>query len=176
MNGSVRLAAGVALAWLAAPGAAAQSCPNPAKLKNICMAVSERILEKNPALPQKYRYRTQILDAACVEPGDSPAAMRAKVDAMWRQNQARLICNSLQFDMQNGSIIKYAINSYFETFLDDAIDLGVPLDLVDASDGKTVLDYLQDKIERNRANQTSKTFQAYYDRLRKAGAKHRSEL
>jgi hypothetical protein len=173
--------AGAGLAWallafLAAPNAVAQECPNPAKLKNLCMMVSERVKEKDPAATHRYRYRTQILAASCVEPGDSKAAMRAKVDAMWRQNQSRLICNSLQFDMQNGSVLKFALNQYFDAFLDDAIELGVPLNLVDAADGKTVLDYVRDKIERNAGKQTEKIFQAYYERLRKAGAKHRAEL
>lgn len=164
------------LCALAATAVAAQECPNPAKLKNICMMVSERVQDKDPAVKHRYRYRTQIMAASCVEPGDAPAAMRAKVDAMWRQNQQRLICNSLQFDMQNGSIVKFALNQHFDAFLDDAIELGVPLNLVDASDGKTVLDYVQDKIQRNAGKETAKTLQAYYDRLRKAGAKHRSEL
>lgn len=161
---------------LAAPAALAQACPDPARLKNICMAVSERIVEKDPAAQHKYRYRTQIMRAACVDPADSPAAMKAKVDRMWRENQSRLICNSLQFDIQNGSLLKFAINQYFDAFLDDAIELGVPLDLVDASDGKTVLDYVQDKMERNRGKETAKTLEAYHWRLRKAGAKYRSEL
>lgn len=175
MNFATRCRIGTVLALLAS-GVIAQTCPDPAKLRNICMAVSERMPAKDPAAKHRYRYRTQIQDAACVTPADSPAATRAKVDAMWRQNQSRLVCNSLQFDMQNGSIIKFAANSYFDAFLDDAVELGVPLSLVDASDGKTVLDYVQDKIERNRANQTAKIFQAYYDRLRRAGARHRSEL
>lgn len=161
--------------FLGAAPAWAQDCPDPRKLRNICMAVSERIPEKDPGVTYRYRYRTQILQASCVEPSDTKEQMRAKVAAMWRQNQPRLICNSLQFDIQNGSVFKFAINQFFDAFIDDAIELGVPLDTVDA-DGQTVMDYLRDKIERSQGKQTAKIFETYRERLRRAGAKYSSEL
>jgi len=153
------------------------ACPNPAKIKNICMAVSERVRDKDATSSFKYLYQRKLTEAACVDlVKDDQKAVDHKMQQMWLAFEDRLICNSLQFDIQNGSIIKFAINQYFDAFLDDLIAWKVNLNRVDAYDGQTVLDYVQYKIERNRNNQTSKIFSAYYDRLRRAGAKHKSEL
>lgn len=141
------------------------------------MAVSERSLDKDAASQFKYLYQRKFAEAACVDlDKDDKNAANQKIQKMWVAFEDRLICNSLQFDIQNGSIVKFAINQYFEAFLDDVIEWKVNLNRIDAHDGMTVLDYVQAKIERNRGNQTEKIFKAYYERLRKSGAKHKSEL
>lgn len=168
----------IALAFLCSGTSLAgePTCPNPVKVKNICMAVSERSRDKDATSSFKYLYQRKFTEAACVDmEHDDADVIDQKMQQMWLAFEDRLICNSLQFDIQNGSIIKFAINQYFDDFVDDVIAWKVNLNRVDA-DGQTVLDYLQSKIERNRDNQTSKIFSAYYDRLRRAGAKHKSEL
>ena len=52
----------------------------------------------------------------------------------------------------------------------------VNLNKVDKTDGRTVLDYIKDQIERNKGLATEPVLQGYYNQLKKAGAKHRVEL
>lgn len=154
-----------------------QTCPEQKKIKNICMAISERIRDKDPNSRYKYLYQRKVAEAACVDYSkDDPATANRKIQQMWKAFENQLVCDSIQFDVPRGSIVKYAINQYFDDFLDDVVAWKVNLDKVDSYDGGTVLDYLKAKIERNKENQTSVILKAYYDRLRKAGAKHKSEL
>ena len=47
---------------------------------------------------------------------------------------------------------------------------------VDASDGRTVLDYVGDEREKARGTSNEAVMQRYYEMLRREGAKHRREL
>jgi hypothetical protein len=119
-----------------------------------------------------------ILEASCVNVAiDSEAVEYRKIQDMWLRMENQLICNSTRFDVQNGSIIKYAINTLFDHFVEDIQNWGVNLNRVDASDGRTVLDYVRDRVHRSREHpSSSRRFQSYYNDLRAAGARHRSEL
>lgn len=47
---------------------------------------------------------------------------------------------------------------------------------MDGADGRTILDYLQYRIETQSPSPVRDQFQIYYNALKRAGAKHRSEL
>lgn len=49
-------------------------------------------------------------------------------------------------------------------------------DKIDEADGTTVLDYTRKEIVRNKGNANESILREYYDVLRKAGAKHKTEL
>lgn len=50
------------------------------------------------------------------------------------------------------------------------------LNHVDASDGRTVLDYVDGELERQQASPNEATLRHYRNELRKAGAKHAGEV
>jgi hypothetical protein len=154
----------------------ADACPNPKKLKNLCMFVGDQSAEPAPAGHYRYTYQRKIAEAACVDPAkDSKETQSRKIAAMWKQYESQLTCNNVQFDVQNGSILKFAAAMMFDPFIRDAITWGVPLDRVDA-DGRTLLDYVRDHRDRNQGYSVGERFGQYYDMLRKAGARHRDEL
>jgi hypothetical protein len=152
-------------------------CFNPNPLKNLCMFIDSRTKDPSPKGNYEFLYQRKILDAACVEVGkDSPTVIREKIGKLWDKFEGKLICNSLQFDVANGNIIKYAITTLFDEFVQDMVTWKVNLNKVDDSDGKTVLDYLHIQIQKNSGNALEEKFQNYYKLLREAGAKHKFEL
>lgn len=152
-----------------------QECPNKAKLKNICMNIGLRTKSKITSI--KYEYQRKFLEAACVDTGkDSPEVIQNKIKVAWSKFETELKCSSVSFDVTDGNIIKYAVTTEFEEFVDDAIKWKVNLNKIDDSDGRTVLDYVQYHIQKNKGNELQERFQYYYLKLKQAGAKHKTEL
>jgi hypothetical protein len=172
----------------AAPSAPAASpvvwpagCPDLEKIGNICLNLTNFTKDPAPRGDYSYMYQRKIYDAACVDlQKDSEALMKRKIQEMWRiderQPRPRMTCNNLQFDVASGNILKFAVRKRFQEFLEDAVWWGVHLNRVDASDQRTVLDYVKDELDRTSHPSTRSTLQAYYQILREGGAKHRSEL
>ena len=156
-------------------------CPDLERLTNICSSIGGFVKDPAPRGEYSYMYQRKIYDAACVDlQKDSEALMKRKIQEMWRiderQPRPRMTCNNLQFDVAAGNILKFAVSTRFQEFLEDAEYWGVNLNRVDASDQRTVLDYLKDELDRTSHPSTRSTLQVYYNTLRRAGAKHRAEL
>lgn len=153
----------------------APRCPNGNNLGQLCIAIMDA--QKDPSGEYQFRYQKIVSEAACAKSSDSEAVASAKVRAMWEQFEDRLTCNHVRFDVQNGSVLKYAASARFEDLLfDAAVIWKVDLNRVDQSDGRTLLDYVSKEIEQNKGNAVEPKLKSYYDMLRTAGAKHRSEL
>jgi len=150
------------------------TCPNRAKLKNLCMLISGRV--KDSSGKNKYLYQSKFQEAGCVQASDSEEVKAQKIREAWVKYEDDLKCNSTQFDVMDGHLLKYAVSYKFDDFLDEAIKWKVNLNKVDAIDGRTTLDYIKYQIERNKGNALEEKFQIYYDKLKAAGAKHKSEL
>lgn len=157
---------------------AVPACPNWNKIKNICAYISNRTDDPQPLNKNlKYMYQRKVFEAACVDvKKDDEATINKKISAMWASFENKLICNNMQFDVTNGSVIKFAAVSKFDPFIYDIIKWKVDLNRIDASDGRTTLDYIKYQIQRNKGNPIEKKLQEYYDQLRTAGAKHQKEL
>ena len=152
-------------------------CPNPKKLRGLCMFVDSKEKDPNPQGRFVWKYQRKLLEAACADPAkDSEEVIGRKISKMWKDNEAILICNNTKFDVANGSILKFAVNLKFDEFLIDATHWKVNLNKVDEMDGRTLQDYLRAQIERNKGLPAEPTLKQYYIMLRKAGAKHKSEL
>lgn len=156
----------------------AGECPNASKITSLCSEVSFREKDPNPLSKKyKYLYQRKILEASCAEVGkDSEAEVAKKVATMWKKFESELHCSNTQFDVSKGSLIKFAVAQSFDTFIYDVTDWKIDLNKVDASDQRTVLDYVRDQKTRLKGTALEETMQEYYEVLREAGAKHKSEL
>lgn len=152
-------------------------CPNPKKLRSLCSFVGQFSKESEPQGRYEYTYQKRILEAACVDINkDSEEEISRKIAKVWKENEDTLICNNTQFDVGNGSIIKYGVISGFDHFVFDMAQWKVNFNKVDESDGRTVLDYVKYHLERAKGTATERKLKLYYSSLKRAGAKHRSEL
>lgn len=157
----------------------AEPCLNLDRLKNICMNIDARNKDPNPKGDYIYLYQRKILDAACVDvEKDSEEVIGEKVRKMWDAAvaQDKLNCRSIDFDANGGNVIKFAVSTKFNEFLDDMVYWGVNLNQIDKVDNRTVLDYVQHEINVNKGMSIEVKLKHYYKILRDAGAKHRSEL
>ena len=127
----------------------------------------------------KWSYQRKVLEASCADiNSDSKNVLTEKIQSMWAEYERTkgYYCNSIRFDVPRGNIIKYAVNNGFDQFLYDMIEWKIDLNKVDETDKRTVLDYVEYQIGRNKGNALESRHRGYYDLLRKAGAKHAREL
>lgn len=153
------------------------ACPNPKKLRGLCMLIDSKEKDPNPQGRFVFKYQRKFLEAACVDvKKDSEEEIAKKISKVWQENEQTLICNNTKFDVANGNIIKFAANLKFDEFMIDMTMWKVNLNRVDEMDGRTVLDYIQTQIGRNKGLASEPVLKRYYDMMKKAGAKHKSEL
>lgn len=126
--------------------------------------------------PYTYAYERRFAEAACIQSNDSQGVKKQKMQDFWNRHEASLVCNSVQFDVLDGSIIKYAVQSKFEDFIDDVISWDINLNRVDATDNRTPLDYVQFHLQKNAGSDLEIKFKYFYQKLRKAGALHLNEI
>ncbi len=154
-----------------------EPCPNPKKLRSLCSFVGDKTPDSQPQGKYRYLYQRRLLEAACVDlETDSEEEIGRKIREMWNEYEDILICNNIQFDVSNGSLIKYAVNMQFDVFIIDLAVWGVNFNKVDETDGRTVLDYVQHQIKISKGLAIEEKLKQYYYILRKAGAKHKWEL
>lgn len=156
-------------------------CPRRNKLSVICSEVNSRSEAYTPIPGSKnnyYNYYKSIHEAACVLDTDSPEVAKYKIRDMWDKlaGDPILHCTDSFFEVPRGNLIKYGVAMNFDRFIRDVTRWGVDLNWVDESDGRTALDYVGDMMAKYRGNTHEAKLQMYYNQLRKAGAKHESEL
>jgi hypothetical protein len=153
------------------------NCPNPKKLRGICLFVENKDADSNPQGRYRYLYQRKLLEASCVDlKSDSEELISKKISNLWATQNQLLKCSGAMFDVEKGSLLKFAINSKFDEFLIDAVNWKINLNSIDESDGRTVLDYIEYHIEKDRGKASEPVLRRYYEMLRKAGAKHKKEL
>ncbi len=155
-----------------------EDCPNKEKLVDICDSISLNIIEEEKKELYYYEWERKIFEASCVDKlNDSREESTRKVKIMWNKYENDLVCNNDNFDVTNGNILKIAVYSRMDSLLKWAAQTWrVNLNRVDQSDGMTVLDYVQKKIEAYKGTAEEKDLRGYYKILRDEGAKHASEL
>jgi hypothetical protein len=154
-----------------------EACPNKAKMQGVCYAIGDHTKDPNPQGKIRLSYQRKFLEASCVDiHSDDANAIQSKVSKMWMEARDDLVCNSVSFDIENGSILKFAVANKFDPFIYDITKWKIDLNKVDRSDNGTLLDYVSKHIERNKGNSIERRLNSYYRLLRAAGAKHESEL
>jgi hypothetical protein len=141
----------------------------------MCLYIGDHAKDPNPSKDIKYKFQRLVLEGACVDQEkDSPEVVNKKVAAMWKEQEKMLYCNALTFEVQYGSVIKFAVQYNFDAYIEQVAEWQIDLNHVDKTDGMTVLDYVKMKSDQSEALRGR--LQSYYRILRKAGAKHKSEL
>lgn len=155
----------------------ARGCPNNFGMHNICASLNAQSTEDDPESLNAYVYQTKIFEASCVLPSDSEIDKKKKVQSFWNKYGKDLACDNTAFNVRGGSIVKYAVSERFDDFIHDVSrKWQVNLNKIDSVDQRTVLDYVRDeKLASTRPADIQK-LQTYYNLLKAAGAKHKSEL
>lgn len=137
-----------------AAAAYAQETTTKAELKQFC---DDIFTGEAPKLDQskwkyqfKYNYEYRIWKLAGADPlVDTEETAIPKIQKWYDKYKLQLVCDVDGFSVSNGSLLKYSIYKDF-THLIESFVLVYDLDInvIDISDGKTVLDYIDDEIKR----------------------------
>ncbi len=142
-----------------------------------CGDIGTKLPANDPNGFYEYSYQKLMYEGACVDIEKmSEKEINSKLKEWWNLNKSKLVCDTLQFGVTNGSVLKYAAKSNTWSFIDEAISAGFDLNFVDKSDNRTVLDYVKDELVKRKGTSLEKELQETYTKLQKAGAKHKSEL
>lgn len=150
-------------------------CPRPkdGKFVNICTLVENQDLS----------YKNEFIAMSCADPKkDSPATVKSKVNHMWETYYKEFGCDSSGFPVGQGNVLKFSVNQEFELFVDAVVeDFGININLKDPIDGKTLLDFTLDEINRYKGDKDypgkSAELQRIYAHLKNdLKAKHSNEL
>ena len=157
------------------PAAVDCNCPAPkgGKFVYFCTMVEN----------QDIQYIEQLIEMSCVDLNkDSPETIKAKVQCMWNKYYAEFGCDNTGFLVPQGNILKYAVNQEFELFIDGVVeDFDLDINLKDPADGKTLLDFVLDEINRYKKDKDYqnkvKELQRIYNHLKNdLKAKHAKDL
>lgn len=141
----------------------------------LCSAA--RDLEADASAPTGWKMEAIIIKAAGIGPGDDDATIQRKTAAWLAREGGRNACTGIH-DLFSGdaswmhAMIKPSFDGYR---IVDRIILryGLPLNDLSLRDGRTILDFVADKLdEGNNADR----YRRIYGTLRRHGARHRKEL
>jgi glycerophosphoryl diester phosphodiesterase len=90
----------------------------PANLRILCLAIDGH--GKDPSNKYDYYYQRIIMEAAGVGDDGTESVANMKIRNMCNAYEDGLICNNIRFNVQDGSVLKFAISAKLEDFIFDA--------------------------------------------------------
>jgi hypothetical protein len=156
----------------------AQSDPN-LKPEDLCDSVAFEILQTDPSFGTRFTYQSKIYELAGVNIGaDTPEVIGEKIRNWWLSRRAEFVCSSINFAIpSNSNLLKLPVESNSRNFFNDMVrKWKVDLNYMDPADGKTVLDFAQDQLEKDKGTVREPVIQYYVTQLLKAGAKTSAQV
>jgi hypothetical protein len=151
-------------------------CPRLELLDSLCTAIKEKTPEEDPESEHSFKFENIVNSAACVDNKfDTEIQAQNKIQELWTKHNDLMVCDSNNFSVSKGYMLKFAVKVSFTDFIQAAVRWKVPLNRLD-QDGLTTLDYIQNEINRLKGTEAEILLKSYYKHLRDAGAKHKSEL
>jgi hypothetical protein len=131
--------------------AVADGCPAPEKVDyaKICSYSRDKKLAPEDS-ELNYLFEQQILKMSCATEGkDSPQAIKQKTSIMWNTYRTKFACDSLEFNVPNGNILKFSMNFNFPDFIYTMVNTyDLDMDFKDPADNKTIIEYLDEEIAK----------------------------
>lgn len=120
-------------------------------------------------------YEQRMWEMSCAFPDtDSVPEATIKINRMWNKHKLDFKCDALGFNVPQGNVLKYAISSGYETFIETIVEsYGLDINFKD-NDGKTVLDFVNDEIKRRYDpgnSDSTRSLRHYKELLIQLGAK-----
>lgn len=146
------------------------------RFRSLCGFIDSHVTEP-PGSDDYYSYQAKAYEVGKVTSRDGEATIRKKVQHLFVINQAIMDCDDLGFSVSNGSMLKLAVSRKFDDFIEEAVNIWqVPLNRIDASDERTVLDYIDAELANARGTPLENKLRSYRQTFRAAGARTAREL
>lgn len=128
-------------------------CPPPtaADYKSFCDSVALR--EKTPQEYSEYfeyGYEVRLMKLACADiTTESREAVTEKISRFWDRYKQNFRCKSSSFNLDKGSVLKFAVELGFAPFLETIVGTyQMDINFIDPADGLNVLDYVNDELKK----------------------------
>ena len=125
------------------------NCPEPERVDyaKICSYTRDKKIAEEES-PVNYLFQEKLLEMSCVDlKNDSQETIIQKVNCMWNKYKTKFACDSLEFNVPNGNVLKFTLNFNFADFIYTMGNCyNVDFTFVDPADGKTLLEYLDKEI------------------------------
>lgn len=149
-----------------------KDCPPPKSwdYKVMCSDITTRskVLFNGQDFFLEYRYEKRLWEIACADPlVDDFETAKKKIQVMWEKYKKQFTCDTLGFNVQNGSFLKFAISSSMPSVIETmASTYELDINFIDPSDGKNLLDYVNGEIERRKNLVNGESAVAVYQRYK----------
>ncbi len=127
------------------------TCPPPNKhfYKAICGDIAAR--NKAPDGERQYyeyNYEKRIWEASCINIGiDDEETILKKLRIFWNKYKTKCTCDSLDFHIPNGNLLKFALSQKMPELIETLADAyGLDINFIDPKDGMNLLDYVLSQI------------------------------
>lgn len=155
----------------------ALSQSNVAALDGLCASISTQQRARENPTEIAYVFERKIFQAANVDfSKDTGASARLKLKTLWMNHPWDFQCQANNFNVSNGSILKYAVATRTFSLLDDFHIWNLDYNRVDESDGRTVLDYIESLIPQYVGTNIGTNLTNYREIVREHGGLHAGQL
>lgn len=144
----------------------------------LCSAANDMI--EDETAPTGWQMEAIIIKAAGIDVArDDEATIKRKTKAWLAREDGRNACTDVHYAFQgDASWMQAMIKPSFDGY--DIVDeiilhYGLPLNDVAMRDGRTILDFIADKIDEGQGS-SANNYKRIYGTLKRFGAKHRKEL
>jgi hypothetical protein len=126
-------------------------CPEPERVDyaKICSYTRDKKLAPEES-SLDYLFEEILLKMSCVDlKNDSRETIIQKVNCMWNKHRTKFACDSLEFNVPNGNVLKFTMNFNFPDFIYWVGNkYNLDFTFIDPADGKTIIQYLDEEISK----------------------------
>ena len=121
------------------------NCPEPTvsdvKAFCDCISIQELAADYDKAYFE-YGYEARLANMACADyKNESQEAVAAKISKWWNKYKTKFGCQSSAFNVDRGSVLKFAVVQGFKPFLETIVGTyGMDINFIDPADNRNVLD------------------------------------
>jgi len=161
-------------------------CPPPseAQISAVAMSVYEMDMASAPRHWLTYGYQENLWLMSCVDiQNDSLDVIKKKVTTMWNLYRELLVANNYPTSLATDkNILKFSVDMGFTTLFTELLKrYKVDMNFIDPRDGKTILDFIEERIKFIRTSPPVDTdkaelYESFVKLLKNNGVQHHYEI
>jgi hypothetical protein len=130
--------------------------PKPTDYKAFCDSIAAK--EKPLGNDQKlfdFAYEKRLMTLSCADvEKDGLEIATSKVGRMWSKYNKSFKCQSTEFNVPKGSVLKFALTHNFTPFLETIVSTyNLDINFIDPEDKRNLMDYLNDELQSTISSQ-----------------------
>lgn len=143
--------------------------PNESDYRSFCSDIASR--SKTPESERRlyeYHYEKRLWTVSCADPmKDNEEKSLLKIQKMWNKYQKNFKCDSINFNVPNGNLLKFSIAASAPDVLETFVSIyDLDINFVDPADNMNLLDYLNSEIAKLKKKENTQSAIRTYEQYR----------